>query len=64
MVHVSKLEKQVDPQVVEALKRKLVDPSTSLPQRYRVLFSLRNIQGPEAHAAMLEGADVHRALHG
>ena len=44
-----------DAAVVEALRRKLGDPSTTLPQKYRVLFSLRNLQGQEAHAAMLQG---------
>ncbi|GAB4823292.1 hypothetical protein N2152v2_010338 [Parachlorella kessleri] len=62
MVHVTQLEKKVEPSVVEALKRKLTDPSTSLPQRYRVLFSLRNVQGAEAHAAMLEGLKDSSAL--
>lgn len=55
MVHVSLNEREVEPHVIEALRLKLTDPATSLPQRYRVLFSLRNIQGPQAHAAMLEG---------
>lgn len=55
MVHVTCIEREVEPHVVEALQRKLKDPKTSLAQRYRVLFSLRNIQGSKAHAAMLEG---------
>lgn len=46
---------EVEPEVVAALRRKLVGDSTTLEQKYRVLFSLRNIQGPEAQAAMLEG---------
>ena len=44
-----------DSTVVQALQAKLVAPSTSLPQKYRVLFSLRGIAGEEAHAAMLQG---------
>ena len=51
---------QVEPEVVQALRRKLADPSTTLPQKYRVLFSLRNIAGEEAHGAMLVGA-MHAA---
>lgn len=47
--------KRVSPEVVDALRRKLRDPATSLEAKYRVLFSLRGIQGSEAHAAMLEG---------
>lgn len=53
-----------DPEVVEGLLRKLRDPNTSLPAKYRVLFSLRGINGAEAHAAMLEGAQgAPAAMH-
>jgi hypothetical protein len=45
-----------DPAVVAALRRKLADESASLASKYRVLFSLRNIEGSDAHAAMLDGA--------
>eukprot|EP00887_Chlorella_sp_A99_P006698 scaffold3.g6698.t1 len=63
MVHVTLHSGQAVPSdVVEALRRKLADPSTRLEQKYRVLFSLRNIAGPEAHAAMLEGLNDPSAL--
>lgn len=45
----------VDPHVVESLQNKFVAPTTSLPEKYRILFSLRNIAGKEAHDAMLMG---------
>ena len=45
-----------DAAVVETLRQKLVAPTTTLSQKYRILFSLRGIAGQEAHAAMLEGA--------
>ena len=44
-----------DPAVVAKLRAKLTDPSTTLAQKYRILFSLRNLAGPEAHEAMLLG---------
>lgn len=49
------LEREVDPAVVRSLRQKLADPAVSLQQKYRVLFSLRNIAGSEAHEAMLLG---------
>ena len=42
--------------MVQALLDKLTAPTTSLAQKYRILFSLRGIAGEDAHAAMLEGA--------
>lgn len=44
-----------DAAVVEGLLQKLRNPETGLAVKYRILFSLRGIAGPEAHAAMLEG---------
>ena len=41
--------------MVEALRVKLLSPKTSLPQKYRVLFSLRNIAGEAARQALAEG---------
>lgn len=49
------IEREVDTEVTLNLHRKLTDPTTSLPHKYRVLFSLRNISGSDAHKAMLEG---------
>jgi hypothetical protein len=48
----------VDPRVVESLGDKFVEPTTSLPEKYRILFSLRNIAGEKAHDAMLLGTFV------
>jgi len=44
-----------DDAVVAGLRRKLVHPHTSLSQKYRVLFSLRNTPGSAAEAAIVEG---------
>lgn len=47
--------KMADANVVASLRRKLVHPETSLSQKYRVLFSLRNIPGAAAEQAIVEG---------
>lgn len=47
--------REVDPGVVKLLREKLADPSTTLPEKYRILFSLRNIAGKHAQEAMLLG---------
>lgn len=49
----------VDPSVVEKLEQALVQQSTPLSDKYRILFSLRNISGDEAHRAMLKGMVEH-----
>lgn len=54
MANLAKLV-EVAPEAVEALEAKLRSPETSLPEKYRVLFSLRNIQGREAHEALSLG---------
>ncbi len=56
--------RHVDDTVVEALRLKLLSPKTSLPQKYRVLFSLRNIAGEAARQALAEGKmpSCHRLL--
>lgn len=41
-------EREVEPSVVERLAKKIVDPSLPLPERYRVLFALRNVAGTGA----------------
>lgn len=46
------------PAVVSALQVKLLDPATSLPHKYRILFSLRSVAGAEAEAAILRGAHL------
>jgi hypothetical protein len=47
--------RETDPEVVAKLRTKLADSSTTLSQKYRILFSLRNLAGSEAHEAMLLG---------
>ena len=47
--------REVEPSKVELLRQQLVDADTSLPAKYRLLFSLRNIAGRGAHDAMLLG---------
>lgn len=49
----------VDPSVVAKLEQALVQQSTPLSDKYRILFSLRNISGHEAHRAMLKGVVGH-----
>lgn len=46
---------QAEPETVAKLRAKLLDPNTNLPEKYRVLFSLRNLAGQEAHEALLTG---------
>lgn len=48
--------KEVSDDVVKSLETRLKDTSTSLSDKYRILFSLRNIKGESAHKAMLTGA--------
>lgn len=50
--------KAVDAAIVAALQSKLVQPDTTLSQKYRVLFSLRNIPGPAAGQAIVEGTGL------
>lgn len=47
---------EVDESVVLDLKQKLLDPKTTLPEKYRILFSLRNVKGAAAHDALTLGA--------
>lgn len=41
--------------VLVALERKVLDTSTSLSEKYRVLFSLRNVAGTAATKALIAG---------
>lgn len=50
--------KAVDADIAAALRHKLVQPATTLSQKYRVLFSLRNIPGPAAGEAIVEGTGL------
>ncbi len=47
--------KEVDAEVVQGLRDKLLGAETPLPEKYRCLFSLRNVAGQAAHEALLEG---------
>lgn len=42
--------------MVAALEKKVVDAGTSLPEKYRVLFSLRNVAGAAATKALITGS--------
>lgn len=44
-----------DSATICSLKTKLICPDTGLPAKYRVLYSLRNVAGPEAHEALAQG---------
>jgi len=48
---------------VASLEKELVDSTTSLSSKYRILFSLRNIKGTNAHKAMLAGLGDSSALY-
>lgn len=47
---------------IEELRKELVRPGANLPEKYRVLFSLRNVKGPEAHEALLQALKDESAL--
>lgn len=49
--------------VVASLERKVVDAATSLPEKYRVLFSLRNVAGTAATQALITGGCGTGAVH-
>ena len=48
--------------LVYSLLNQLKDPATSLSEKYQILFSLRNIQGPEAQAALYAGESCLQGL--
>lgn len=51
MANLAKLV-EVSPEAVASLRERLTGDRTSLPEKYRVLFSLRNVHGKEAHEAL------------
>ncbi|GLC34047.1 hypothetical protein PLESTB_000831600 [Pleodorina starrii] len=53
---------EADDSVVLELKNKLVDPKTNLPEKYRVLFSLRSVKGAAAHDALEQALKDESAL--
>lgn len=48
--------------VVLGLERKIRAEETSLPEKYRCLFSLRNVAGTSATKSLLQGEKHHAAL--
>ena len=50
-------------QQLEELRKKLTDPATSLPQLYRVLFSLKNVPGTFSREAMIAGEALGNSSH-
>ncbi|KAF5842009.1 deoxyhypusine hydroxylase [Dunaliella salina] len=53
---------QASAEAIHNLHAKLVDPSTSLPEKYRVMFSLRNVEGDLANKALLQALKDSSAL--
>lgn len=49
-------------EVIKDLETKLLDTATNLQEKYRILFSLRNVAGTEAHSAMVKGLQDVSAL--
>ncbi|KAK9908081.1 hypothetical protein WJX75_002559 [Coccomyxa subellipsoidea] len=47
------VEHEAPEEVIQALRQKVLDASTSLPAKYRALFALRNLKGPSAEAALI-----------
>lgn len=48
--------------VLATLSARLLDPASSLPLKYRVLYSLRNLQGEEARHILAAGAEQAQAI--
>jgi hypothetical protein len=52
------VEHEAPEEVIQALRQKVLDASTSLPAKYRALFALRNLKGPSAEAALICGRSL------
>ena len=52
-------QKEASLAAIDALRQKLVDSKSTLPQKYRVLFSLRNLTDSESHKALMQGMGYH-----
>jgi hypothetical protein len=52
---------QAPEEVVQRLQQKLQADDTSLPDKYRALFSLRNVAGTEATQALTKGEQAAAA---
>ena len=42
-------------EVLDGFRRRVLDPKTPLPAKYRALFALRNLKGAKAEASMVSG---------
>ena len=42
-------------EIIDGFRRRVLDPKTPLPAKYRALFALRNLKGAKAEAAMVSG---------
>ncbi len=52
--------KEIDPALASQLRSKLISPDTDITERYRVLFSLRNVKGEVAQDALVQcGCSLH-----
>lgn len=51
---------EVEPAKVAELRARLSKTDLQLPEKYQVLFSLRNVKGQDAHDALVEGGDCRR----
>ena len=56
-------ERVVSESMIVDLRGKLTDIRTSLPQKYRILFSLRNIKGEAAREALAAGLPALSTYH-
>jgi deoxyhypusine monooxygenase len=52
----------MEPEDVETLRAKFLDPSRSLFDRYRALFALRNLNNDAAALALVDGFGDESAL--
>lgn len=57
------VEHEAPEEVIQALRQKVLDARTSLPAKYRALFALRNLKGPSAEAAIIDGTFVAFQFH-
>jgi hypothetical protein len=58
IVHNMAFEHPARDLVIEKLKEKILARNTCLPAKYRALFGLRNLKGPEAEQAIICGMSV------
>ena len=56
-------ERVVSEAMIKTLREKLTDVHTTLPHKYRILFSLRNIKGEAAREALAAGLSTMCSLY-